>query len=98
MLCAHGRVCADGGADAGGLRAWRARRRQLQSRHATLFEIAAEEHINESYVSQLLRLTLLAPDIIEAVLEGKQPPNMSLAMLIREIPLSWDKQRAAICR
>jgi hypothetical protein len=47
--------------------------------HATIAEIANAEKINESYVGRVLRLTLLAPDIIEAVLGGRQPAEMTLA-------------------
>jgi len=66
-------------------------------RCGTVAEIAAEEQINESYVSRLLRLTLLAPDIIEVVIDGKQPPEMTLATLMRRLPTSWEKQRTTIC-
>ena len=45
--------------------------------HATIAEIAAAEKINESYVGRVLRLTLLAPDIVEAVLNGRQPAKCS---------------------
>ena len=79
-------------------RAFRWRELLEKGTYATVVEIAAEEQINESYVSRLLRLTLLAPDIIEAILDGKQSPKMTLAMLMRQLPLSWDKQRDAICR
>jgi hypothetical protein len=41
--------------------------------YGTIAEIAAAEKINESYVGRVLRLTLLAPDIVEAVLNGRQP-------------------------
>ncbi|MDB5383937.1 MAG: hypothetical protein JWO26_3569 [Rhodospirillales bacterium] len=42
-------------------------------RYGTINELAAAERINSSYVSRLLRLTLLAPDIIEAIVDGRQP-------------------------
>jgi hypothetical protein len=42
-------------------------------RYGTIDELAAAEKINSSYVSRLLRLTLLAPDIVEAILDGRQP-------------------------
>jgi hypothetical protein len=72
-------------------------REMLESgKHATVAEIAADERINESYVSRHLRLSLLAPDIIEAILRGSQPPTMTLARLMRQIPVSWREQRAAI--
>jgi hypothetical protein len=41
--------------------------------HATIAEIAAAEKINESYDERVLRLTLLAPEVVEAILNGRQP-------------------------
>jgi hypothetical protein len=54
--------------------------------HATIAEIAAAEKINESYVGRVLRLTLLAPDIVEAVLNGRQPAQVTLAGLTEPFP------------
>ena len=54
-------------------RAFRWRRMLEAGRYATINEIAAAEKINSSYVSRMLRLTLLAPDIVEAILDGRQP-------------------------
>jgi hypothetical protein len=48
--------------------------------HAIIVEIAAAEKINESYVGRILWLTLLAPDFIEAILDGR--PEMTLAVLM----------------
>jgi hypothetical protein len=45
--------------------------------YATIAEMAAAEKINESYVGRILRLTLLAPDFIEAILDGRAPPEMT---------------------
>jgi hypothetical protein len=63
---------------------------------STIIEIAEGEKINESYVSRILRLTLLAPDIVEAIVEGRHSPNVTLAMLMRRLPMSWVEQRATI--
>jgi hypothetical protein len=62
--------------------------------HGTIAEIAAAEKINESYVGRVLRLTLLAPDIIDAILGGRQPAEMTLAVLMRRFPVGWKEQRA----
>jgi hypothetical protein len=62
---------------------------------STIREIAAAEKINETYVGRVLRLTLLAPDIVEAVLNGRQPPHMQLESLLRRFPLDWKNQREA---
>ena len=59
-------------------------RRMLESGvYATIAEIAAAEKINESYVGRILRLTLLVPDIVETILNGRQPAQMTLATLMR---------------
>ncbi len=56
-------------------------------------ELAAHEKITDSYVARMLTLTLLAPDITQAILEGRQPKGLKLATLLRGIPLAWDEQR-----
>jgi hypothetical protein len=60
--------------------------------HATIAEIAVAERINESYVGRLLRLTLLAPDIVEAILGGRQPTEMTLAALMQPFAVEWTEQ------
>ena len=60
--------------------------------HATLAELAAAEKINPSYVSRVLRLTLLAPDIIDAILDGRQPPKLTLAKALRPFQPHWVEQ------
>ena len=51
-------------------------------RYGTIDELAAADKINSSYASRLLRLTLLAPDIVEAILDGRQPDGMTLPGLM----------------
>jgi hypothetical protein len=60
--------------------------------YGTIAEIAAAEKINSSYVSRLLRMTLLAPYIVEAVLDGRQPTKVTLALLMRPFPVAWEEQ------
>jgi hypothetical protein len=62
----------------------------------TVEEIAAAEKINASYVSRVLRLTLLAPDIVEAILDGRQPAEMTLAVLMKPFPVEWAGQRQSL--
>ena len=62
-------------------------------RIATIAEIAAAEKINETYVGRVLQLTLLAPDIVEAILGGRQPAQMTLAGLMRPFAVGWTEQR-----
>ena len=55
--------------------------------------IASYEGVNERYVAHLLRLAFLAPDIVEAVLDGYQPADLGLERLLKGIPLIWEDQR-----
>ena len=73
-------------------RAFRWRRMLETGRFATINELAAAEKINSSYVSRLLRLTLLAPDIVEAILDGRQPEGMTLPALMEPFPVEWAGQ------
>jgi hypothetical protein len=69
-------------------------RRMLESGHfATVLELAAAEKINASYVSRVLRLTLLAPDVVEAILDGRQPEGMTLPKLMDGVAVAWGPQR-----
>jgi hypothetical protein len=73
-------------------RAFRWRRMLEAGRYATINELAAAEKINSSYVSRLLRLTLLAPNIVEAILDGRQPAGMTLPGLMEPFPVEWGRQ------
>jgi hypothetical protein len=79
-------------------RSFRWREMLEQGAHATITELARAERIDHGYVGRILRLTLLAPEIIEAILEGRQPSEISLAPLMRSFPVSWVEQRAVILR
>jgi hypothetical protein len=74
-------------------RAFRWRRMLETGRYTTIDELARAEKINASYVSRLLRLTLLAPEIVEAILDGRQPPEMTLPMLMGPFPVEWVHHR-----
>lgn len=74
-------------------RAFRWRQMMETSRYSTINELAAAEKINSSYVSRLLRLTLLAPDTVEAILDGRQPAGMTLPGLMEPFPVEWEEQR-----
>ncbi len=76
-------------------RAFRWRRMIEAGRFGTIDELAAAEKINSSYVSRLLRLTLLAPDIVDAILNGQQPEGMTLPGLMEPFPVEWNAQRLA---
>jgi hypothetical protein len=77
-------------------RAHRWRRMLENGAYATITELAAAEKINQSYVCRLLRLTLLAPDIVERFLDGRQPAGLQLAMLLRPLPIDWRQQRRVL--
>ena len=68
--------------------------RLLESgRFASAAEIAAAEKINPPYVSRVLRLTLLAPDIVEAIIAGRQSGEIEVADLLKPFSVVWDQQR-----
>jgi len=73
-------------------RAFRWRRMMEAGRYGTIDELAAAEKINSSYVSRLLRLTLLAPGIVEAILDGRQLEGMTLPGLLAGVPVEWGRQ------
>lgn len=60
--------------------------------YQTLEEIADAENINPSYVSRLLRMTLLSPEIVEAILVGRQPPGLTMARAMQPFPWEWERQ------
>jgi hypothetical protein len=72
-------------------RAHRWRRMLEGGEYGTLAEMADAERISRSYVSRILRLTLLAPDIVERILDGR--PTVSLPQLLKPFPVDWEKQR-----
>ena len=68
----------------------------MQKSGLTLHAIASQEHVTPGYISRLLRLSSLAPDIITAIVNGKNPPQLSAKKLMRlalEIPVDWTAQR-----
>lgn len=69
-------------------------RRMIESGHCkSITDLAAQEDVTEPYVSRILALTILAPDITEAILDGRQPRSLKLSELLRNIPLDWNEQR-----
>ncbi|MBY0331751.1 MAG: hypothetical protein K2X49_13890 [Acetobacteraceae bacterium] len=79
-------------------RAFRWRRMMETGCFATINELAAAEKINSSYVSRLLRLTLLAPCIVEAILDGRQPETITLPGLMEPWPSLWSDQTGSCSR
>src|SRR5689334_6193950 len=80
------------------VRAHACKARLLQSGEASLTETSRLEGISRSYLTRLARLAFLAPDIVCAILEGRQPTPLTAARLIRitQLPLNWSEQRKAL--
>ena len=79
-------------------RAWRWQRMLDGGVYATtVSEIGEAENISKSYVSRILRLALLAPSIVEAILAGKTDQALMLEELERPLPANWAEQRLLVC-
>jgi hypothetical protein len=77
-------------------RAFRWRRQIESGACSSIAKIAAAGRVSPSYVGRVLRLSLLAPDIIEATLDGRHGPAMTLTALMRPFPDKWETQQAAM--
>jgi hypothetical protein len=70
--------------------------RDLRSgKYADTTEIARQFQLNDAYVRRLLRFAYLAPDIVEAIVQGQQPRSMTVKRLLQGVPCVWADQRAA---
>jgi hypothetical protein len=67
-----------------------------EGRYASVSEMAAEERLDRGYLGRVLRLTLLAPDIVEAILDGRQPDKLGLPRVLDAVPADWSGQRQAL--
>jgi hypothetical protein len=76
-------------------RAWRWQRMFDEDVYTSVSDIAEAERINRSYISRVLRLTLLAPDIIERIVDGRNLPGLS--ELLTPFPIEWEQQRFRFC-
>jgi hypothetical protein len=74
-------------------RAWRWQRMLDEGIYTSVSEIGEAENVPKSYVSRMLRLALLAPEVVEAVLAGKLNYDMTLE---QPLPASWEEQRLAL--
>jgi hypothetical protein len=77
-------------------RAFRWKRMLDSGEFATIAELAEREGIAPSYMTRVLRLTLLSPEIVEALLDGKQGPEVTLAKVLETFPGRWDEQLGKI--
>ena len=76
-------------------RAFRYQRLLSEGRYASISEMAAAERLERGYLGTLLRLTLLAPDIVEAILNCRQPEGVTLPRLLGTVPAAHSAQREA---
>ena len=74
-------------------RAFRWKRMLESGEFATIAELAERECIAPSYMTRVLRLTLLSPEIIEAILDGRQSAEVTLAGVLNDVPLVWESRK-----
>ena len=74
-------------------RAFRWKRMLESGEFSSISELAQHEGIAPSYMTRILRLTLLAPDIVEAILDGRKGPEVTLARVLEPFPIEWAAQR-----
>jgi hypothetical protein len=77
------------------VRAHRWRRRIENGQARSITDLAEQEGVTTVYVCRLLPLTCLAPDIVEVLLDGRQPKGLRLAEMLGNGPLGWEEQRGA---
>ena len=75
------------------VRSFRYRRMLDQGRYASISEMAKAERIERGYLGALLRLTLLVPDIIDSMLDGRASRSILLPALLEPVPVAWACQR-----
>ena len=75
------------------VRAHRWKRMLEERKYRCAAELAEAEGLTRSFVNRLLRLTLLAPDVVEAILDGRHPKGLQLEDLTQTLPSAWDEQR-----
>ena len=74
-------------------RAFRYQRLLDDGRYASISEMAEAERIDRGYLGRILQLTLLAPDIVQAVIDGRQPAELGLSRLLESLSTEWEQQR-----
>jgi hypothetical protein len=77
-------------------KAFRWRKCIEQGEYASITELAEANGVNDSYACRLLRLTLLAPKIVTAILDRQQGSDLTLKQIARPLPLGWDRQAEAL--
>jgi hypothetical protein len=77
------------------VRAHRWRRQIERGQAKSITDLAEQEGITDAYVCRLLPLTCIAPDIVETVLDGRQPEGLRLVDMLGNGPLHWEEQRVS---
>ena len=73
-------------------RAFRWKKMLESGEFATIGDLASKEGIAPSYMTRVMRMTLLAPEIVEAIVDGRQGPEVTLAGLMKPFPAEWEGQ------
>ena len=77
------------------IKAHRWRRRIESGKARSITDLAAQEKVTIAYVGRVLNLTCLAPDIVLAILDGRQPRGISVNAMLKVVTAGWDRQRQA---
>ena len=77
-------------------RAFRWKRMLESGEFLSISELAEREGIAPTYMTRVVRLTLLAPDIVEAILDGKQGPEVTLVRVLEPAPVEWSEQPSSL--
>lgn len=77
-------------------RAHRWKRMLDEGRYGSVSELAAAEKLDRGYLGRILTLTLLAPDIVEAIMDGRQPAELGVHVLREGFAVEWGEQRAGL--
>jgi hypothetical protein len=77
-------------------RAFRWKQMLEEGKYASVSDIARAEKIDRTYVGDVLTLTLLAPDLVQAIMDGRKPPVATLPVLMEPFPAEWADQRAPL--
>ncbi|MFH1346530.1 MAG: hypothetical protein ABIL01_35865 [Pseudomonadota bacterium] len=78
------------------VRAHRWREMLENGEYPSAADLAKGEKVNDSYLSRVLRITLLAPEIIEAIVTGQQPPTLQVDDLMKPLPAQWQRQKSTL--
>jgi hypothetical protein len=79
------------------VRAYRWREMLESGQYSCAADVAKAEKVNASYLSRVLRLTLLAPEIVQAITTGQQPSTLQLDDLLKPLPVLWQQQKSILC-